>query len=232
MATAASAALPPARRISRPASVASGLAVATMWDFAVARALPPHPVAASGAPRLSWATAAIAPNATSARTASAEMVHARVVGLGFAAMVGFPGLERPSSLARFLSLGGNPVDALWEIGTELPIPRASAPHVAEIAQRSANPEICNPDHRSLGCLLGQGQPHSRDFEPSVRRCWNHGCFARVFLRSRLYVAGQSAGRRCSIPRPGGRASRGWGGDQVLVENGAAVNALFTGAGAD
>src|ERR1043166_4952566 len=52
------------------------------------------------------------------------------------------------------------------------------------------------------------------------------------LRGGLYVAGQSAGRRFSIPRPGGRASRGWGGDQVLVENGAAVNALFTGAGAD
>ena len=98
-ATAASAALPPARRISRPASVASGLAVATMWDFAVARSLSPHPVAASGAPRTSWAAAAIAPNAASARMANAEMMHAGVVGVGFTAMVGSQGLERPSSLA-------------------------------------------------------------------------------------------------------------------------------------
>ena len=50
---------------------------------------------------------------------------------------------------------------------ELLIAQAFASHVAEIAQSSANPEICRPDHSSLGCLLSQGRPNSRHFEPGA-----------------------------------------------------------------
>src|SRR5215468_9426639 len=53
-ATAASAALPPARSISRPASTAAPLAAATMKDFAVPSWTLLLPVADSGAGR-SWA---------------------------------------------------------------------------------------------------------------------------------------------------------------------------------
>src|SRR5262245_54560968 len=54
-ATAASAAVPPARSISRPASTAAALAAATMKDFAVAKPTVRLPVARSGAPARSWA---------------------------------------------------------------------------------------------------------------------------------------------------------------------------------
>src|ERR1700730_17164943 len=113
-AIAASAALPPACKISRPASTATGLAAEIMKDFAVATWPTRDPVAASGEAVRSWAAAG-APMAASAATTA--MMQARRTSLDVTNM--------PSQslwcwsgpdVVRLFKWQGNPVDALGKTG--------------------------------------------------------------------------------------------------------------------
>src|SRR5262245_25473722 len=71
-ATAASAALPPPRRISRPASTAAALAAATIEDFAVPSWTDRLAVPRSGAAARSWAGAGWRAKACTAATRAAK----------------------------------------------------------------------------------------------------------------------------------------------------------------
>src|SRR5437868_3778642 len=129
-AMAASAALPPARSMSRPASTAAGLAAEIMKDFA--SPIPPaarDPVAASGATERSWAAADVAPAPSAMRAATAQ---ARM-GLGVANMLSGILVSSRADVVRLFKTQGNPVGiwlASWGKLHGLFLGQSSIAHVA------------------------------------------------------------------------------------------------------
>src|SRR5262249_21850258 len=130
-ATAASAALPPARSMSRPASTATLLAADIMKDLAVPIWTGRFPVALSGAAVRSWAGAAGEVKACAAKTATKQ---ARRVGLGAANMAWGTLQNCDRGFVRHFNAQENP-------GAPLGCPWENAPRSAggDVAQSAQHP---------------------------------------------------------------------------------------------